>query len=605
MGDTPTNRPAPAASGTLAKTPLIHLLIYAFEKKLDGTIEVVTPERHRAVVLFIAGEPAKVQTDESASYLGQVLTDLGYLAEEMRMQSLQELAAATTGTRVLHGEWLLRKGVIDATKLEIGLREQLVRKLRYVATMPPPTTYAYYHGFDALQDWGGVASHGVDPLPLLWGLLHDATPRSHVDAALARMDGSSLRIAKGADLARLGLGKTEQEAAELLRLKRMSISEFPRVSGLGEDEARLLAYLLLVTKQVDVITAGHRSRSSAPPRSTTLPPRTSAPPRTSVSPYASAPPRTSVAPRSSLPPHTTTAPPSPRTSVSKSLFPAPGSSRSRPPPGMSNELAERWTMIVERARTIDRADYFAMLELARDATAEEAQASFFALAKKWHPDRLPPELDPIRDACSRVFARMSEAHSTLTDEERCSRYMRLLAEGSGSPEMQETVAKVVEAATDFQKAEVCFKRQDYAQAEALCRKAVKADATQPDYQAMLAWLISLKPESQSAEKVAECIQMLDRAVSTSDRCERGYFWRGMLYKRIGRADAAIRDFRRAYDLNPRNIDAAREVRLHNMRGGRTTRSSMPPASPLRPSPVPGKPAKPEEKSSLLGRLFKK
>jgi tetratricopeptide (TPR) repeat protein len=170
--------------------------------------------------------------------------------------------------------------------------------------------------------------------------------------------------------------------------------------------------------------------------------------------------------------------------------------------------------------------------------------------------------------------------------------------------MQETVARVVEAATDFQKAEVCFKRQDYVQAEALCRKAVAADATQPDYQAMLAWLISLKPESQSPEKVAECIQMLDRAVSMSDRCERGYYWRGQLYKRIGRSDAAIRDFRRAYDLNPRNIDAAREVRLHNMRGGRSTRSSMPPAVPVRPSPVPGKPTKPEDKS-LLGRLFKK
>lgn len=246
-----------------------------------------------------------------------------------------------------------------------------------------------------------------------------------------------------------------------------------------------------------------------------------------------------------------------------------------------------------------------MLDLARDATPEEAQASFFSLAKKWHPDRLPSELGPVRDACSRVFARMSEAHSTLTDSERYSRYMRLLAEGSGSPEMQETVAKVVEAATDFQKAEVCFKRQDYAQAEVLCQKAAKADPTQPDYLAMLAWLISLKPESQSAEKVAECIQMLDRAVAMSDRCERGYFWRGMLHKRVGRADAAIRDFRRAYDLNPRNIDAAREVRLHNMRGGRSTRSSMPPAGPIRPSPVPGKPAKPDEKPSLLGRLFKK
>ena len=63
--------------------------------------------------------------------------------------------------------------------------------------------------------------------------------------------------------------------------------------------------------------------------------------------------------------------------------------------------------------------------------------------------------------------------------------------------MQDAVAKVVEAAADFQKAEVCFKRNDLAQAEALCRKALKADPTQADYHAMLAWLISLKPENQT------------------------------------------------------------------------------------------------------------
>src|ERR1019366_3093018 len=179
-------------------------------------------------------------------------------------------------------------------------------------------------------------------------------------------------------------------------------------------------------------------------------------------------------------------PPSPRTAISKSLFP-PGASRSKPPPGMTFDLSERWTAIVDRARTIDRADYFNMLELARDATREDAEAAFFALAKKWHPDRLPAELTPVRDACSRVFSRMSEAHATL-----------------------------VEGATDFQKAEVCFKRNDLEQAESLCRKAVRLDGTQPDYSAMLAWLISLKRENQTAEKVAECIQMLDRAVQMSD-----------------------------------------------------------------------------------------
>ncbi len=351
------------------------------------------------------------------------------------------------------------------------------------------------------------------------------------------------------------------------------------MSGLPENDARLLTYLLLITKQVDVISTSHASMRP------------------------SSPPRASIAPR-------TPVPPSPRTLIARSLFPPGHVSRSKPPPGLPQELSERWATIVDRARNIDRADYFTMLGLARDSTKEEAEASFFALAKKWHPDRLPPELFPVRDACSRVFARMSEAHTTLTDDDKRGRYMKLLADGSGSPEMQEAVAKVVEATGDFQKAEICFKRHDLAQAETLCRKALKADETQPDYHAMLAWLISVKPENQTPEKAAECIQMLDRAIAMSDRCEKAFFWRGMLNKRVGKIEAAYRDFRRTVELNAHNIDAAREVRLHNMRGLPTTRSSSPPTN-RRSSPVPSrtgkpqKPSKPDEKSGILGRFFKK
>ena len=249
-----------------------------------------------------------------------------------------------------------------------------------------------------------------------------------------------------------------------------------------------------------------------------------------------------------------------------------------------------------------------MLDLARDATREDVQSSFLKLAKKWHPDRLPSELALVRGQCSRVFGRMSEAHSTLTDDEKRTQYMRLLADGSGSPEIQETVAKVVEAASDFQKAEVCLRRNDLAQAEVLCRRAHEADPTQSEYLAMLAWLLAQKPESQSPAKTAECIQMLDRAISINKRCERAYFWRGLLQRRLGKAESAVRDFRRAADLNPRNIDAAREVRLHRMRGGRS--SSKPPApepstapAPQRASTAPPKPG--EGKAGLLGRFFKK
>jgi curved DNA-binding protein CbpA len=575
MGDHTSSRPKPTANGTLAKTPLLHLLLYAMEKKLSGTIELFAPDKRSAVLLFGKGEPIKVRTSDQVVYLGQVLVELGLLDDERLSRSLADLAKQKAAGTKLHGALLVETGAIDTAKLRAGLAEQIGRKLRHAAGMPADTAYAFYEDFDALGDWGGHDSIGVDPVPYLWGMLREYTPWEHVNAALAKVVASPLRLTRGADVGRLGLAQEESAAADLLRLRPLRAAELAKTASLNERTAQLLAYLLLVTKQVDVLPPVE----SMPPsgrRPSTPPPPISMGMKTST-------PRVSSAP---LPPKSL-APPAPAT--------------------LSPEVAARWKEITDRVASIDRADYFMMLDVARDATHDDVETAFFALAKRWHPDRLPPELAPVRDQCSRVFARMSEAHTTLADEEQRARYMKLLAEGSGSPEMQETVAKVIEASQNFQKAEVLLKRNDLVQAEAYCKQALDADPGQADYMAMYAWLAALKPENQSAEKTLESIRALDRAVNISNRCEKAYFWRGMLYKRLGKNDLAAKDFKRVVDLNPRNIDAAREVRLHQMRGGRA--SNPPPAAAPKRSPVPPKPDGSSKgapaKGGLFGRLFKK
>jgi Tfp pilus assembly protein PilF len=169
---------------------------------------------------------------------------------------------------------------------------------------------------------------------------------------------------------------------------------------------------------------------------------------------------------------------------------------------------------------------------------------------------------------------------------------------------------VIEGASSFQKAEICLKRNDLAQAEMLCRKAYESDKKQPDYLALLAWLESMKPENQTPKATLERVAMLDRAVQLNENCERAYFYRGMLHKKLSNASQATRDFRKAVDLNPRNVDAAREVRLFEMRKGRS--SAPPPESPgsgapksMR-SPSMRNSSPPEPKGGgLLGKLFKK
>ena len=78
-----------------------------------------------------------------------------------------------------------------------------------------------------------------------------------------------------------------------------------------------------------------------------------------------------------------------------------------------------------------------MLGVSREATKAEIQGAFFALAKVWHPDRLPPALAEVRDSCSTVFAHLSEAHQTLTDTDRRQKYVHLMQQGGATPADQQ------------------------------------------------------------------------------------------------------------------------------------------------------------------------
>jgi predicted TPR repeat methyltransferase len=100
----------------------------------------------------------------------------------------------------------------------------------------------------------------------------------------------------------------------------------------------------------------------------------------------------------------------------------------------------------------------------------------------------------------------------------------------------------------------------------------------------------MAPDAQSLDATLDRVAMLDTAISLSATCERAWFYRGMLLKRAQREDAAYRDFKRVTELNPRNVDAARELRIFEMRKGKA-----PPA----PESTSGK------GEGLFGRLFKK
>jgi tetratricopeptide (TPR) repeat protein len=248
--------------------------------------------------------------------------------------------------------------------------------------------------------------------------------------------------------------------------------------------------------------------------------------------------------------------------------------------------------INERLAKLESQDFFEMLGIDQKASAAQIQAAYFQLAKTWHPDRLPPQLRDQKDLVAKIFAKLNEAHRTLTDPAKRDHYLEQLVTG-GSAANRGEVQRFVDAAKSFQLADALCKQGSYAKAAELLKQCVDADSEPPEYPTLLAWveaqlLDTASPPhtaggSAEAGPYAEQIAVLTRIIDEHESFERAVFYRAELFKRSGDHDRALRDYRRAAKLNPRNIDAKRELRLHEMRG-RTA-------------------DKPAEDAGLLGRFF--
>ena len=211
----------------------------------------------------------------------------------------------------------------------------------------------------------------------------------------------------------------------------------------------------------------------------------------------------------------------------------------------------------ERAAKVLQADYFVVLGVPRSAGPEQIEQAYVAAAKVLHPDRGTEEL---RSLLTKAFARLDQARTTLLDPAARQRYLQELTR----PASAEQLAGA-EAALEYKKGEALLKKSDHAQAEAHLKRAVGLDPEHADYRTLLAF--ARATPTASMQRLRELVEDLDKVLKTEDAHERAYFYRAQLKRRLGLEPEALRDFTRAAELNPNNIDAAREVRIHKMRTG--------------------------------------
>jgi curved DNA-binding protein CbpA len=271
------------------------------------------------------------------------------------------------------------------------------------------------------------------------------------------------------------------------------------------------------------------------------------------------------------------APSSARISTSPSAPPASS------PPGRTAEQEALCATILERVAEMEAndQDHYKALGAARTATPDEIRRAYHDAAKRFHPDRLPEAMADVRPAAATLFSALGEAHRVLSDASSRAAYDRTLEGGgpkSRRAEMAE-VERVLEASLLFEKAGILLKRSDVVGAEQMLERSIELDPRQASSLALLAWVRSLK----SNDGLQGALELAERAALLSSEDSRVLYYRGTILKRMDRSNDAIRDFRRAVELDKGNLDAMREVRLYDLRSQKR---------------APG-----GEQPGLLGRLF--
>lgn len=516
----------PTAQGVLSKTPLAHLIVYCVEKKLRGAL-VFRPE----------GDDDNAAADVVTLVDGwpakiRITDQVEHLGRVLLEIGAIDDAAYNDSLMALakgglQGQHLLQSGRIDTPTLERAMRIQIARKLGYLFARPPSTRYAYYDGVDFLQRYGGPELYPVDPTPAIFASIRSHPSMPHADAAVERVAAMPLRVRPNVDLSKLDLTRSEAELVGILRDQPMTPQQIASTGVLDARASKLLTYGLILMKVIE--PAGAASQAPARP---------------------AAPAATAV------------------------------------PARQGGDPARR-AEIAAKAKSVDGESYFEILGLGPSSTPEDAKNAYFALVKRWHPDRLPPDLADLRDDVGRVFACMAEAYQVLTDPERRAGYLQQVQGGGGSPQDQQEVARVMEATNAFQKAEFFANKGQLGEAEPYAVRALELEPGDADHVALWCWLQANKPERRESARYDDLLGRLEKALNDNPKNERARFCRGMILKFSGRMGEAIRDFREVAEANPRHTDAVREVRLYTMRHDRDRHN------------------KDEGTGSLLGKFVKK
>jgi curved DNA-binding protein CbpA len=614
------------AQGDLRETSAAELVAAVFRARASGTLALEAKDTGEIRTFFRAGDMCGTGLFGGFRTLAHVLLANDWVDAVAIDESREE--SARTGKR--HGEVLVARSLLTPEQLRVALLSQHRQNLGALLALGGGSYE--WRGWEPPPAWAREVS--VDPVAAIADAMATPLLRARRRKILDWVGAHVLRLSvEWPEMEPRSALRNEDKRALSALVKPLPIADFVRASQLPAERAEAVAAALLLCGALEAgePTAEQPARATPPHSASHVPAgpmeleldlpeseeplqldleesptarfeipadmqdaapelEDAAPELEEVKPIATPPPVAAIRTPVSTPPASVEALPDPqaderardlrrkmrqrgmrnlgvafnREIEGGTRIPTPAHTSSVNPHAMDAETRSFIDEVRMRAARLERCNAYERLGISPSATQEHIRQAYITAAKRFHPDRVSSNaaLAAVLPQLQALFSGLKEAHDHIcTPEARKAYDIRIRAGGAKSESRKE------EAALALKMGDVLFKKRDFEAAIVKLRRAVELDPN-ADALAALAWALTNDPKSPPAAK-EEALALVPKALRAEGTTARTYYVAGVLYRTkdpSGAADA----FRRALELEPSHADASLELRLLEMRGGKST-----------------------------------
>jgi len=244
---------------------------------------------------------------------------------------------------------------------------------------------------------------------------------------------------------------------------------------------------------------------------------------------------------------------------------------------------EAQAMLAEYLRLRD-SDYYTLLGVNRHASGKEIDAAYHRLLPRYHPDSLARLGSPlVQEKLKELFIRIQEGLRILKNEKSRAIYDENLtklspappahpistgappktADGKIQPRMDKVLTKINLDEFEhmahwqlFSRGRHSLETENYEEAM-LCFRIASKKSSSAKYKAFEAWAFFLEDPKANREKAED---MLEKSVTQKAEDAIVWYVRGMICAHEDEISGAIACFEKTTEIDPNNIDAARQLR---------------------------------------------